>query len=150
MSVGLHANTPNIIIQLAVFDGGHLFIEDKEGIYQLDADGPRGNVHPVTLPFLSFEASKRHLVLPWTRVSNISTFLLSAFLSELQLGVLPSMVETSAAAAQAEKKQKTDQTVAVTKCLLLQYEYVDDILEKRAPHRAGHVTSNYVTLSRAV
>ena len=66
MSVGLHANTPNIIIQLAVFDGGHLFIEDKEGIYQLDADGPRGNVHPVTLPFLSFEASKRHLVLPWS------------------------------------------------------------------------------------
>ena len=90
-------------------------------------------------------------VLHRTRVSNISTFLLSAFLSELQLGVLPSMVETSAfhsgltvchddimivlhdfvmcfcpapveaAAAQAEKKQKTDQTVAVTKCLLLQY-----------------------------
>ncbi|CAE7687650.1 unnamed protein product [Symbiodinium sp. CCMP2592] len=49
------------------------------------------------------------------------------------------MVETSAAAAQAEKKQKTDQTVAVTKCLLLQYEYVDGILEKRAPHRAGHL-----------
>eukprot|EP00439_Symbiodinium_sp_Y106_P066651 s1021_g10.t2 len=135
MSVGLHANTPNIIIQLAVFDGGHLFIEDKEGIYQLDADGPRGNVHPVTLPFLSFEASKRHLVLPC----------LGCFQAWLRR-----VLSTQAAAAQAEKKQKTDQTVAVTKCLLLQYEYVDDILEKRAPHRAGHVTSNYVTLSRAV
>eukprot|EP00439_Symbiodinium_sp_Y106_P017993 s233_g2.t1 len=53
MSVGLHAdvnnaNTPNILIPLSVFDGGHLFIEDKEGVYQLDADGPLGNVHPVT------------------------------------------------------------------------------------------------------
>ena len=71
MSVGLHAdvnnaNTPNILIPLSVFDGGHLFIEDKEGVYQLDADGPLGNVHPVTLPFLSFDASKRHLVLPWS------------------------------------------------------------------------------------
>ena len=63
-----NANTPNILIPLSVFEGGHLFIEDDDGIYELDAGGPRGNVHPVTLPFLSFNASKRHLVLPlWSR-----------------------------------------------------------------------------------
>ncbi|CAE7401215.1 unnamed protein product [Symbiodinium natans] len=49
-----------------------------------------------------------------------------------------SMAETSAAADPAEKKQKTDPP-AVSKCLLLQYDYVEGILEKRAPHRAGHL-----------
>ena len=71
MSVGLHADannahTPNILIPLSTFEGGHLFIEDEKGDYELEAGGPRGNVHPVTLPFLSFDASKRHLVLPWS------------------------------------------------------------------------------------
>eukprot|EP00435_Cladocopium_sp_Y103_P048814 s1789_g14.t1 len=29
--------------------------------------------------------------------------------------------------------------VPVCKCLLLRYDYVPDVLEKRAPHRAGHL-----------
>ncbi|CAL1142889.1 unnamed protein product [Cladocopium goreaui] len=33
----------------------------------------------------------------------------------------------------------TTTAVPVCKCLLLRYDYVADVLEKRAPHRAGHL-----------
>mmetsp|Transcript_13796 Transcript_13796/g.25861 ORF Transcript_13796/g.25861 Transcript_13796/m.25861 type:complete len:114 (+) Transcript_13796:89-430(+) len=38
-----------------------------------------------------------------------------------------------------ETKPKSDPSISISKCLLLQYEYVEGILEKRAPHRAGHI-----------
>lgn len=47
------------------------------------------------------------------------------------------MVESS-----SEKAASQDPPPAVpvpTKCLLLHYAYVEDILEKRGPHRAGHL-----------
>ena len=68
--MGLHADsnnadTPNLLIPLSHFEGGHLFVEDGNGNYMLDQQGPTGYVHLVTLPFLTFDAAKRHLVLPW-------------------------------------------------------------------------------------
>ncbi|CAE7826211.1 unnamed protein product [Symbiodinium sp. CCMP2592] len=71
MASGLHTDNNqqgvnNILIPLSNFEGGHLFVEDNAGDYLLDSDGPRGQVLPVTLPYLSFDASRRHLVLPWT------------------------------------------------------------------------------------
>ena len=64
MSAGLHAdvnnaNTPNILIPLSVFDGGHLFIEDKEGVYQLDADGLQNICDPAVLELRCLRATPR-------------------------------------------------------------------------------------------
>ncbi|CAE7493135.1 unnamed protein product [Symbiodinium sp. CCMP2592] len=71
MASGLHTDNNqqgvnNLLIPLSNFEGGHLFVEDNAGDYLLDSGGPRGQVLPVTLPYLSFDASRRHLVLPWT------------------------------------------------------------------------------------
>ncbi|CAE7589613.1 unnamed protein product [Symbiodinium sp. CCMP2592] len=71
MASGLHTDNNqkgvnNLLIPLSNFEGGHLFVEDDTGDYLLDSVGPRGQVLPVTLPYLSFDASRRHLVLPWT------------------------------------------------------------------------------------
>ena len=42
-------------------------MESEEGDVCLDAQNNiRGHVHPITLPFLAFDAQKRHSILPWS------------------------------------------------------------------------------------
>ena len=42
-------------------------MESEEGDVSLDVQNSiRGHVHPITLPFLSFDAHKRHSILPWS------------------------------------------------------------------------------------
>ncbi|CAE7231150.1 unnamed protein product, partial [Symbiodinium sp. CCMP2456] len=60
-----HRDVPNYLIPLSNFEGGQLFIESQNGDYSLDENGMRGYVHEVTLPFLRFNARRRHMVLPW-------------------------------------------------------------------------------------
>jgi len=60
-----HREVPNYLIPLSNFEGGQLFIESQHGDYSLEEDGMRGYVHEVTLPFLRFNARRRHMVLPW-------------------------------------------------------------------------------------
>ena len=58
---------PNVLIPLSVFSGGQLFVESEEGDACLDHQGKvRGFIYPITLPFLSFDAQKRHSILPWS------------------------------------------------------------------------------------
>lgn len=72
-AVGLHSDSqnhqevPNVLIPLSVFSGGQLFVESADGDACLDhQDKVRGFIYPLTLPFLSFDAQKRHSVLPWS------------------------------------------------------------------------------------
>ena len=72
-AMGLHSDTqnhqdvPNVLIPLSVFSGGQLFVESEEGDVCLDHQGKvRGYIYPITLPFLSFDAQKRHSILPWS------------------------------------------------------------------------------------
>ena len=58
-----HQDVPNILIPLS----GQLFVESEEGDVCLDQHGRvRGFIYPITLPFLSFDAQKRHSILPWS------------------------------------------------------------------------------------
>ena len=62
-----HQDVPNVLIPLSVFSGGQLFVESEEGDVCLDHLGKvRGYIYPITLPFLSFDAQKRHSILPWS------------------------------------------------------------------------------------
>ena len=62
-----HQDVPNVLIPLSVFSGGQLFVESEEGDACLDHQGKvRGFIYPITLPFLSFDAQKRHSILPWS------------------------------------------------------------------------------------
>ena len=62
-----HQDVPNVLIPLSVFSGGQLFVESEEGDVCLDHQGRvRGYIYPITLPFLSFDAQKRHSILPWS------------------------------------------------------------------------------------
>ena len=62
-----HQDVPNVLIPLSVFSGGQLFVESDEGDACLDHQGKvRGFIYPITLPFLSFDAQKRHSILPWS------------------------------------------------------------------------------------
>ena len=62
-----HQDVPNVLIPLSVFSGGQLFVESEEGDVCLDHQGKvRGYIYPITLPFLSFDAQKRHSILPWS------------------------------------------------------------------------------------
>ena len=62
-----HQDVPNVLIPLSVFSGGQLFVESEEGDACLDHQGRvRGYIYPITLPFLSFDAQKRHSILPWS------------------------------------------------------------------------------------
>ena len=62
-----HKDVPNVLIPLSVFTGGQLFVEAEEGDVCLDTlSSIRGCVHPITLPFLAFDAQKRHSILPWS------------------------------------------------------------------------------------
>ena len=62
-----HQDVPNVLIPLSVFSGGQLFVESEEGDVSLDHQGKvRGCIYPITLPFLSFDAQKRHSILPWS------------------------------------------------------------------------------------
>ncbi|CAE7556515.1 unnamed protein product, partial [Symbiodinium necroappetens] len=62
-AMGLHSDphkeVPNVLIPLSVFAGGQLFVESEEGDVCLDVQNNiRGHVHPITLPFLAFDAQK--------------------------------------------------------------------------------------------
>ena len=62
-----HQDVPNVLIPLSVFSGGQLFVEAEEGDVCLDKHSSvRGYIHPITLPFLAFDAQKRHSILPWS------------------------------------------------------------------------------------
>ena len=62
-----HQDVPNVLIPLSVFSGGQLFVESDEGDTCLDHQSKvRGFIYPITLPFLSFDAQKRHSILPWS------------------------------------------------------------------------------------
>ncbi|CAE7481938.1 unnamed protein product, partial [Symbiodinium necroappetens] len=62
-----HKDVPNVLIPLSVFTGGQLFVESDEGDVCLDVQNNiRGHIHPITLPFLAFDAHKRHSILPWS------------------------------------------------------------------------------------
>ncbi|CAE7749231.1 unnamed protein product [Symbiodinium necroappetens] len=52
-----HKEVPNVLIPLSVFAGGQLFVESEEGDVCLDMQNNiRGHMHPITLPFLAFDA----------------------------------------------------------------------------------------------
>ena len=56
-----HKSVRNVLIPLSVFAGSQLFVESEEGDVSLDVQSNiRGHVHPITLPFLAFDAHKRH------------------------------------------------------------------------------------------
>ena len=62
-----HKSVRNVLIPLSVFAGGQLFVESEEGDVSLDVQSNiRGHVHPITLPYLAFDAQKRHSILPWS------------------------------------------------------------------------------------
>ena len=60
-----HADVENTLVPLSCFTGGELFVADKHGSYRLDCDGQIGSIKPITLPYTSFWARRKHAVLPW-------------------------------------------------------------------------------------
>ena len=60
-----HSEVENILVPLSKFTGGELFVADKHGSFKLDSEGLTGSITPITLPYTSFWARRKHAVLPW-------------------------------------------------------------------------------------
>ena len=55
----------NTRIPSSSLEGGELFVEAEAGQYRLEQNGALSQVLPITLPFTSFLARRKHAVLPW-------------------------------------------------------------------------------------
>ena len=60
-----HSEVENVLVPLSNFTGGDLFVADKHGSFKLDCEGLTGCIKPITLPYTTFWARRKHAVLPW-------------------------------------------------------------------------------------
>ena len=61
-----HEEVENTLVPLSAFKGGDLFVADDHGSIQLEPGGVKGILKPITFPYTSFWARRKHAVMPWS------------------------------------------------------------------------------------